>query len=304
MRIVFMGTPGFAEKSLRRLYEDGHDIAAVFTQPDKPQNRGMRLTAGPVKELALSRTTPVVQPATLRDGEALSLLRAFRPDLITVVAYGRLLPPAILDLPPCGCVNIHGSLLPKYRGAAPVQWAVLNGETETGVTSQYMAPEMDTGDIILVKKTPVGDEETAGELYERLGTLGAELLSETVAAIATGTASREKQNDADASYAPPLTKDMSPIDWKRNAREIVNQVRGLNPWPVATADIGGVMLRVFSAVKSDRPSDRRPGAPVSAGPDGIEIACGDGAVVIKELQASGGKRMSASDYLRGHPICL
>ena len=304
MRLVFMGTPDFAEKSLRRLYEDSHEIAAVFTQPDKPRSRGMKLMSNPVKVLAQSRSTPVFQPATLRDGEALRLLESLKPDLIAVVAYGKLLPTEILNLPPCGCVNIHGSLLPKYRGAAPVQWAVLKGETETGVTAMHMAPEMDAGDIILIKKTPVGAEETAGELYERLGDLGAALLSETVSSIGKGAAARIAQNSADATYAPPLTKDMSPIDWTRSARDLVNQVRGLNPWPVATAELGGVSLKVFKASVADGQGFNKPGTLVSAGADGITVACGDGAVVLRELQAPGGKRMSASDYLRGHPICL
>lgn len=298
-----MGTPDFAEKSLRRLYVDGHDVAAVFTQPDKPKSRGLHLTMSPVKELALSRGTPVFQPATLRDGEALESLRLLRPELIAVVAYGRLLPPEILNLPPLGCVNIHGSLLPKYRGAAPVQHAVLNGEAETGVTSQYMVPRMDAGDIIMVKKTAVGPDETAGELYDRLGGLGAELLGETLHAIEAGSAGRVCQNELEATCAPPLHKDMSPIDWTGSAQKIVNQVRGLNPWPVATTDLDGVTVRVFRAAVSGRRSVRVPGEIVSAGPDGIEIACSDGSVFIRELQAPGGRRMPAADYLRGHPIC-
>ncbi|SHH50181.1 methionyl-tRNA formyltransferase [Sporobacter termitidis DSM 10068] len=303
MRIVFMGTPGFAAVSLRRLYEDGHDILAVFTQPDKPQGRGMKLACCPVKELALAHGTPVLQPTTLRDGETLYLLHALRPDVIAVVAYGRLLPEEILRLPPYGCINIHGSILPKYRGAAPIQRAVLNGETETGVTSMYMAPEMDAGDIIMIKKTPIGDDETSGELFERLSVLGAELLSETVAALENGTAARTKQNDGEATFAPPLTKELAPLDWTKRAREITAQVRGLNPWPVATACIGGAAFKVFKARGRECPSGKAPGTVISAEADGIEIACADGTVTILELQAPGGKRMAAADYLRGHPIC-
>lgn len=298
-----MGTPDFAAKSLDRLYRDGRDIRGVFTQPDKPRNRGMKTTVSPVKALAEEHGTPVFQPAALRDGEALDILRELCPDLIAVVAYGKLLPREILELPGLGCVNIHGSLLPKYRGAAPVQWAVLNGEAETGVTSMHMAEAMDAGDIIMTKKTAIGPGETAGELTDRLGGLGAELLGETVAALEAGTAPRVPQNDRDATYAPPLTKDMAPIDWTKTAREIVCQIRGLDPWPVATADINGVTFKIFKAAATARPAVGKPGALLGAGPDGIEIACADGTVVLTELQAPGGKRMPASDYLRGHPLC-
>jgi methionyl-tRNA formyltransferase len=300
MRIVFLGTPDFAKKPLERLYEDGFDIAGVFTQPDKPRNRGMKLSYSPVKEVAVQRGTPVFQPATLRDGTALEALRGLRCDLIAVVAYGKLLPPEILELPPFGCVNIHGSLLPKYRGAAPIQWAVLNGEKETGVSSMCMAEKMDTGDVISMKKTPVGDNETAGELYGRLAVLGAELLSETVTAIAGGKAERLPQNHDDATYAPPLTKAMSPIDWAQPAYRIKNKVRGLNPWPVATAELGGTVCKVFCVEIGSREAVKAPGGVVSAGENGIEVACADGSVIIKEIQAPGGKRMPAADYARGH----
>lgn len=303
MKIVFMGTPEFAAVSLNQLYSDGYDICGVFTQPDKQQKRGMKLAASPVKELALRHQTPVYQPVTLRDGTALRQLRELNPDLIAVVAYGKILPPDILNLPLKGCVNIHGSILPKYRGSAPVQWAVLNGEKTTGVTSMYMDPEMDTGDIIMIKTTEIGETETAGELFERLSVLGAGLLSETIEAIEHGSAARSKQNNAEASYAPPLTKDMSPIVWTKKAREILCQIRGLNPWPVATTDIDGTVVKVFKAIASDGLSGLNPGSVVKAGQDGIEIACADGTVVIQELQAPNSRRMLAADYLRGHPIC-
>lgn len=303
MKIAFMGTPEFAAVSLNRLYSDGYDICAVFTQPDKQQKRGMKLAASPVKEMALRHLTPVYQPATLRDGTALRQLTELDPDLIAVVAYGKILPSDILQLPPKGCINIHGSILPKYRGSAPVQWAVLNGEKTTGVTSMYMAPEMDTGDIIMTKTTDIGEDETSGALFDRLSILGAALLSETIAAIDGGIASRSKQNDAEATYAPPLTKDMSPIDFTKSSRDILCQIRGLNPWPAATAVIDGMLVKVFKAVASDRLTVLKPGSLVSAGPDGIEMSCADGTVIIKELQAPGGRKMAASDYLRGHPIC-
>ena len=304
MKIVFMGTPDFAVKSLERLYTDGCDIAAVFTQPDKPKNRGMKMVMSPVKELALEKGTRIYQPQSLKDGEALEILKSLSPDLIAVVAYGKLLPREILQLPKLGCVNIHGSILPKYRGSAPIQWAVLNGEHETGVTSMYMAEAMDAGDIIMIKKTKIGDDETSGALYDRLGGLGAGLLSETVSAIENGTAGRTKQNDDEATYAPPLRKDMSPIIWDKPSGAVICQIRGLNPWPAATAEIGGINFKVYKAVMTGNETKAKPGTLLNAGKDGIEIACSDGTVIIKELQAPGGKRMNASDYLRGHPLCL
>ena len=302
MRIVFMGTPDFAEKCLAALYDSGEEIAAVFTQPDKPKNRGMKLAAGPVKQLALEHGTPVYQPQTLRSADAAKLISDLSPDLICVVAYGKLLPPEILNIPPLGCVNIHGSLLPKYRGSAPIQWTVLNGDPIAGVTAMYMAEVMDTGDIISSRSIPVGDYETSGELFDRLADLGAELLVDTVSAIASGNAERIPQDETKASYAPQLTKALSPIDWERTPRDIVNHIRGLVPWPVATASISGTDFKVYSAVEGD--NNGVPGTVLSAGKNGLEIACKDGSVIIKELQAAGGKRMSAADYLRGHPISV
>ena len=301
MRIVFMGTPDFAAKSLERLYDDGRDIVGVFTQPDKPKNRGMKTGMSPVKELALTRGTPVYQPVTLRDGTALDILKQLEPELITVVAYGKILPKDILDLPQLGCINIHGSILPKYRGSAPIQRAVLSGETETGVTAMYMAEAMDAGDIILIKKTDIAEMETSGELYDRLGGLGAQLLSETIKAIEKGTATRTAQHDAEATYAPPLTKELSPIDWGRSSQEILCQIRGLNPWPAATAMIGGITCKIFTAAPTSRPAQAVPGTVVGTS-GGIEIAAGDGTIMITQLQAPGGKRMSAENYLRGHPL--
>jgi methionyl-tRNA formyltransferase len=304
MNIVFMGTPSFAAASLQRLYEDGRQIAAVFTQPDKPKSRGMKMTPSPVKELATAHQTPVYQPATLRDGEALRLLEALKPDLIAVVAYGKLLPPDILALPRLGCINIHGSLLPKYRGSAPVQWAVLNGEKTTGVTSMYMAEAMDAGDMIYQKETAIGETETAGAVYDRLALLGAVLLSETIDSLIMGNAPRIRQDEALVTYAPPLTKEMAPIDWTKSSRDILCQIRGLNPWPVATAELGGIAFKIFGAIPGAATYQKVPGTLLCAGNSGIEVACGDGTVLITELQAPGSKRMAAADYLRGHPLCL
>ena len=304
MRIVFMGTPDFAAKSLERLYFDGYDVAGVYTQPDKARKRGMRVSYSPVKETAITHGTPVYQPSSLRDTEVHAQLAALNCDLIVVVAYGKLLPGEILSIPPLGCINIHASLLPRYRGAAPVQWAVLNGESETGVTAIYMSKELDSGDILLAKKTRIDDDETAAELYDRLSTLGADLLSETALAISRGVTVRVPQIDAEATYAPSLHKEMSPIDWNKTAFEIQCAVRGLTPWPVATASVGGTVLRVFSVDIEANESEKMPGEIISADNRGIKIACADAAIIINELQAPGGKRMRASDYLRGHAIEL
>ena len=295
-----MGTPEFARAPLERLYGDGHDIAGVITQPDRPSNRGMKVHFSPVKELALSHGTPVFQPKTLRDGEASETIRKLDCELIIVVAYGKILPPEMLEIPPLGAVNIHGSLLPKYRGAAPIQWAVLNGEKETGVTSMYMAEELDAGDILLTKKTEIGRDETAGELYDRLAVIGAGLLTETVAAISRGEAAPIPQNHNEATFAPPLTKEMSSIDWADTAHNIRCKIRGLNPWPIATTELNGTVYKVFRAETGSKRAVKAPGGIVSFGRHGLEMSCADGTVIIKEMQAPGGKRMATADYLRGH----
>ena len=303
MRIVFMGTPDFAAASLQKLIDEKYDIAAVFTQPDKPRNRGMSLSFSPVKELALQNGLDVYQPTKLRDGSFTELLRSLKPDVLVVVAYGRILPEDALSVPTYGAVNVHSSLLPKYRGAAPVQWAVLNGDTMTGVSTMYLAPEMDTGDVIFTEKTEIGEFETSGELFDRLMVMGAELLHKTLRAIENGTAPRSKQDESQASYVTMLDKSMSPIDWSRSPREIVKHICGLQPWPVATTEIGGLTFRIFKAEYTDTVTDKAPGTVVAADKRGIEIACGGAhTLLITELQAPGKKRMRAADYLLGHPI--
>jgi len=299
MRIVFMGTPDFAAASLKRLYADGHDVAGVFTRPDKPKGRGMATAFSPVKELALEHGTPVYQPVMLKDDGVAGILRSLGCSMIAAVAYGRILPPEILSLPEYGCVNIHGSLLPKYRGAAPVQWAVINGERETGVTSIFMAEGIDDGDIIYREKTPIHENETAGELAARLSYMGAELLSKTIDSISGGRAGRTTQDHGAATYAPLITKKICPIDWSDTASAIKAKVRGLNPWPAATAKLGGETVKIFVVDAVRKPTGRAPGEIVPAGGPGLEIACSDGSVVVKELQAPGGKRMGAGEYLRG-----
>lgn len=302
MRIAFMGTPDFAACSLRRLVDEGYDVAGVFCQPDRPRNRGHRLTPCAVKETALDAGLPVFQPDRLRGGAALSILQSLAPDLIVVVAYGRILPDDILALPRYGCINVHGSLLPKYRGSAPIQRAVMNGEKTTGVTTMYLASEMDAGDIIFTAETEIGPTETSGELFGRLAPMGAELLVKTVRAIESGSAPRTPQDHALATYAPPLSKEESPIDWTADADAIVHRIYGLQPWPCASTELAGVSFKVFAA-EIGGASDKAPGTILAAGRRGVEVACGGGsAVLITELQAAGGKRMSAGAYLLGHPM--
>ena len=303
MRIVFMGTPEFASVSLSELIRRGYEIAGVFTQPDKAKGRGMELSFSPVKQLALEHAIPVFQPAKMRDGTALQMLKNLEPDLVVVVAYGRILPDDLLAIPPLGTINVHGSLLPKYRGAAPIQWSVLNGEDKTGVSTMYLASEMDAGDVILTDETVVGLYETSGELYERLSIMGAGLLVRTLEMIEKGTAPRNPQDHSRATYAPMLDKSLSPIDFNKPAKAVIKWIYGLQPWPVATTELGGADLKVFSARLTGNSTDSLPGMVVHTGADGIEIACGDGkTVLITEVQAPGKKRMPAADYLRGHPL--
>ena len=303
MKILFMGTPEFAVPSLNALLGAGHTVCGVFTQPDKPKNRGMKLLPSPVKVCALSHEIPVFQPAKMRDGEALGYLRELDPELIVVAAYGKILPSEILDYPVKGCINVHSSLLPKYRGAAPINWAILNGEAVTGVTIMHMAPALDAGDIIAQASTPIGADETAPTLTARLAELGAELLVSAVEAIGAGTAARTPQDEADSTYAPMLSRELSPMDWSKPARTLHDQVRGLFPWPAAVAEFGGIRCKVFSTDLPLQTTDAAPGTILEAGKRGIDIACGGGTVLhIDELQADGGKRMKAADYLRGHPL--
>ena len=302
MRILFMGTPDFAVASLKRLVEDGHDICGVFTQPDKPKNRGHKLTFSPVKEYALSQNLTVYQPLKMRNGEAMSIVEELAPELIVVAAYGKILPEDILNYPQYGSINVHSSLLPKYRGAAPINWAILDGEEETGVSIMYMAKELDAGDVILQKATAIGGEEDALTLTARLAELGAEALAEAVEALKNGTASRTPQDGSKQTYASMLSKEMSPIDWTRSSRAIGCQVRGLIPWPCASTELAGQRFKVYRTAPG-RETDKAPGTILAAGKMGIEVACGDGkSLCITELQAEGGKRMAASAYLLGHPI--
>lgn len=299
MRIVFMGTPDFAVPSLQALIDAGHDVCAVYTQPDKPQGRKQILTAPPVKTLALEHDIPVFQPNTLKNEDEQARLRDLAPEVIIVVAYGKLLPKAVLDIPPHGCINVHGSLLPRWRGAAPIQWAVIAGDEMAGVTTMQMAEGLDTGDMLLTYETKVGEKETAGELFDRLAQSGAELLTQTLVKLDEITP--RPQDDAQSCYAHMLDKQMAVIDWSKSAHEIDCLIRGLNPWPIALTTLSGERLKVFAAEKAA--GNGEPGTVLEADPKkGLTVACGEGALKLIEIQLVGGKRMKATDFLRGHVI--
>ena len=299
MRIVFMGTPDFAVPSLQALIDAGHEVCAVYTQPDKPQGRKQILTAPPVKELALQHHIPVYQPATLKNEEEQEKLRALAPEVIIVVAYGKLLPKAVLDIPPRGCINVHGSLLPRWRGAAPIQWSVIAGDQKAGVTTMQMAEGLDTGDMLLTYETEIGARETAGELFDRLAQAGAELLVCTLVELDSITP--RPQDDSQSCYAHMLDKQMAVIDWAKSAREIDCLIRGLSPWPVALTTLDGARLKIYAA--EPVPGTGRPGEVLVSDPKkGLTVACGAGALALHEVQLVGGKRMKSADFLRGHAI--
>ena len=302
MRIVFMGTPDIAATCLKKIIADGFNVVGVYTQPDRPKNRGMKLAFSPVKEVALANELPVFQPESFREDEAVEQLRALNPDVVAVVAYGRILPQRVLDIPGCGCINIHASILPCYRGSAPYQWAVLDGLTETGVTAMYLCREMDAGDIIDISKTPIGPDETAGELLDRLAVLGAELLSKTLKDISCGCVTAAPQDCTKVTYAPMLDKTMCPIDWSKTAQQVHNHVRGMNPWPVATTEIQGKKFKIHTTAVLNEKTSAAPGTVLGLTKTGLKMACGEGVIEIRVLQAEGGKRMPAPDYFRGHPL--
>ena len=289
----------FAVPSLQALIDAGHDVCAVYTQPDKPQGRKQILTAPPVKTLALEHDIPVFQPNTLKNEDEQARLRELAPEVIIVVAYGKLLPKAVLDIPPHGCINVHGSLLPRWRGAAPIQWAVIAGDEMAGVTTMQMAEGLDTGDMLLTYETKVGEKETAGELFDRLAQSGAELLTETL--VKLNDIIPRSQDDAQSCYAHMLDKQMAVIDWSKSAHEIDCLIRGLNPWPIALTTLSGERLKVFAAEKANGRGE--PGTVLEADPKkGLTVACGEGALGLTEIQLVGGKRMKATDFLRGHAI--
>ena len=299
MKILFMGTPDFAVPCLEKLIKDGHNIVGVLTQPDKPQGRKMKLTPPPVKELALQNNLEVYQPESLKNDAIKQLLEEKQPELIVVVAYGKILPKYVLDFPKYGCINVHGSLLPRWRGAAPIQWSIIAGDKTAGVTTMKMSEGLDTGDMLLKYETEIGQTETAGELFDRLALSGAELLHDTIEQI--DTIVPEVQDESKANYAHMLDKQMAQIDWSKSNKEIDCLIRGLNPWPIALTTLNGERLKVYSA--SLQNASGKAGEVLQAdSKNGLLVACGEGAMLLNEIQAVGGKRMNAKDYLRGHKI--
>lgn len=299
MNIVFMGTPDFAEESLRKLVANGYNVSAVFTKPDMPVGRKRILTPPEVKVAAEELGLPVYQPTTLKDDETFEILKGLKPDLIVVVAYGKILPKRILELPPLGCINVHASLLPKYRGASPIQWSIVCGESETGVSTMLLDEGMDTGDILLTAKTEIGKEETAEQLWDKLKVLGGELLIETVKGLENGSITPIKQDETQATYAPIIKKQDGEIDWKLSANEIDCKIRGLHAWPVAYTKVDNKMLKIFSAEIVNE--NGKPGEVLKSEKE-LVVACGENALKITELQLEGSKHMKTEDFLRGKSI--
>lgn len=301
LRTVFMGTPEFALASLESLFATGVNLVGVYTQPDRPKGRGKKLAASPVKRLALEHGIPVFQPQKLRDPEAIKELRELQPDLIIVVAYGQILPKAVLDIPHYHCINVHASLLPKYRGAAPINKAIIDGEIETGVTTMLMDVGLDTGDMLVKMSLPIRADETAGQLHDRLALVGRKALEETLHRLCAGSLAPEKQDDELSCYAPMMKKEDGLIDWKKSAIEIHNQVRGLDPWPGAYTYLDEDVLKI-AATAIDMDISGEPGTILSADKTGVRVACGGGTLIIGELQLPGKKRLSAMNFLSGRPL--
>lgn len=299
MRIVFMGTPTFAVPSLRTLIDEGYEVVAVVSQPDRPKGRKKILTPPPVKEVALELGLPVLQPERMRSEEAVQLLASYKPDLIVTAAYGQILPKAVLDLPKYGCINVHGSLLPKYRGGAPIQRSIINGEAETGVTIMYMAEGLDTGDMISSVVVPIEDEDTSGSMFEKLSIAGAKLLKETLPPLLAGEIQAVPQQDADATYAANLTREDEKIDWNRSAREIFNQVRGLSPMAGAFTYLNNEVFKVWSCETIAASSNEKAGTIIAATREGITVQTGNGQLLLKQVQPAGKKMMNVADWLQG-----
>ena len=305
MKIVFMGTPDFAVPCLRSLKEAGHEVAAVFTQPDKPKNRGHKMMFTPVKECAVEYGIPVYQPLSLRKGrsedaeEAVETLRGIDPDFIVVVAYGQILPKEVLNIPKYGCVNVHASLLPRYRGAAPIQHCIINGEKESGVTTMYMAEGLDTGDMILTEKIAIDERMTASELHDALSSMGASLIVKTLAEIEAGTAPRTPQTDENTCYASMINKDMCRIDFSKGTRAVYNLIRGMADSPCAFTMLGGKRLKVYFAEIAEEKTDLPAG---TATDDKLSVSCGDGVIRLVSVQPEGSRRMTSQEYLRGKKV--
>ena len=302
MRVVFMGTPDIAATCLKKILDDGFEVVGVYTQPDRPKGRGMKMVFPPVKEVAIAHEIPVFQPENFREDETVEQLKALQPDVVAVVAYGRILPQRVLDIIPNGFINIHASVLPQYRGSAPYQWAVLDGLKETGVSAQFMVHAMDAGDIVGVSKTTIGPDETAGELLDRLAGLGADLLSDVLTKYEKKELVPVPQDVQKVTFAPMLDKTMCPIDFTKTAQQVHDQVRGLHPWPVATTEIQGKRFKVHATRVIEQKHNTEPGTVLALTKTGLQIACGENVIEILQLQAEGGKRMAAPDYFRGHPL--
>lgn len=304
MRVIFMGTPNFAVPSLEALLQY-HEVVLVVTQPDKPKGRGKKMAFSPIKECALQHNIPVLQPAKVREPEFVEKLRKYQPDLIAVTAFGQILTEDILSIPKYGCINVHGSLLPKYRGAAPMQWAIIDGETVTGITTMYMAKGLDSGDMLLKGEVEITPEDTFATVHDKMAVVGANLLVETLQKLENGTLQREEQNHDAATYAPMLTKETGHIDWSKTAKEIINLIRGLNPAPAACAIYENEVLKIFKAEQTDMITEsQKCGEIVAVVKKGFVVKCGDGCLLVTEVQARGGKRMNADAYLRGHSMEL
>ncbi|ERM92386.1 methionyl-tRNA formyltransferase [Caldanaerobacter subterraneus subsp. yonseiensis KB-1] len=302
MRIVFMGTPEFAVPSLKRLFEEGYDVLAVVTQPDKQRGRGMKVSFSPVKELALQKGVKVLQPESVKNNpEFLQELKELNPEVIVVAAYGKILPEEILTLPEYGCINVHASLLPKYRGAAPINWAIINGEKETGITTMLMDKGLDTGEMLLKRSIAIEEDDDAQTLHDKLANLGAEVLSETLKKLKEGKLIPEKQKDEEATYAPIITKEMGHIDWKSPACRIRNLIRGLKPWPGCYTFYDGKMLKIWKAEVVEHFGNEPPGS-VLKSKDELIVKCGENALRILEIQQEGSRKMGIREYLIGHNI--
>lgn len=304
MRVIFMGTPEFAVPSLEALLKSDDQVIGIITQPDRPKGRGQSLTSSPIKLIAERARLPLLQPTKMKDPGFLDALRAWKPDLITVAAFGRILPPAILNLPPRGCINVHGSLLPKYRGAGPIQWAIINGETETGITTMLMDEGMDTGAILLQERLPINVEDTAGTLSTRLAELGGRLLIKTITLLKAGTLVPRQQDHSQATLAPLLKKEDGVIDWAMSAMAIANRVRGLTPWPGAYTFAGKERWTIWRAEAIAEQVNGLPGTVTQVTKDAVHVATGNGVLILREVQPANRRRMTVSEYLAGHPISV
>lgn len=302
MKVVFMGTPDFSVPCLQTIIDEGHDVVGVVTQPDKPKGRGKKLAMPPVKELALKYNIPVYQPQRVKTQEFVQVLKDINPDVIIVVAFGQILSKDILDIPKYGCINVHASILPKYRGAAPINWVIINGEKTTGVTTMYMDVGLDTGDMILKREMNIGTDETAGELHDKMMYIGADVLKDTLKLIEGGNPPREKQNDDEASYAPIMDKNLGNIDWSKNAVDIYNLVRGTNPWPSSYTKYNGEIMKIWKCLVLDKESNAKPGKMLKVDKEGIQVCTNDKILLLKEIQMPGKRRMTVEEYIKGNDI--